>query len=150
MFRKKPMFGVLMTVFVILALVAGGFALFRLGFAQGYSTNIIAEGDGSTLTYPDGLHPGFGRYYGHPMGFFFFGRMIGMFFFIGLLFMFFGGIRRMFWYRRWKHAGGRDPDAWKDCHHHQHHWGPPPWARDEEVSTSEDKTDEASEEAEKI
>ncbi len=151
MFRKKSVFGVLMTFLVILVLIAGGFALFRLGFAQGYSSGIITEGDGGALAYPDGFQRGFGHPYAYPMGFFGFGRLIGLFFFIGLLFMIFGGIRRMFWCRPWRFAGGPDSEKWKEWYRHHpaaHKWGPPPWAGDEKPADIDDEADEASEEVE--
>ncbi len=141
MLRNKSIFGVLMTVLVILALVAGGYALFRLGFAQGFSSGSIAEGDGSALAFPEGFRPGYGYHYGHPLGFFGFGRLIGLFFFIGLLMLFIGGIRRMFWCRPWRYAGGPDSEAWKKWYQHHpaaHKWGPPPWENDEKSAEADD------------
>ena len=150
MFRKKSVFGVLMAVLVILALIAGGFALYRLGFAQGYSSGIFAEGDGSGLPLPEGYHRGLGYHYGYPMGFFVFGRLIGLFFFNGLLFLLIGGIRRMFWCRPWRYAGGPDSQKWKEWYRHNpaaHKWGPPPWAGDENPTDLDKESDQASEEA---
>ncbi len=147
MFRKRSIFGVLMTVLVILALTAGGFALFRAGFAQGYTSGLIAEGDASALTFPDGYPRSFGPHYGYPMGFFAFGRLIGMFFFVGLLVLLIGGIRRMFWCRPWKHAGGSHPAAWKHWRDHPeaHKWGTPPWAKDWKAPEDESAVSEEDE-----
>jgi hypothetical protein len=147
MFRRRSIFGGLMTIFLIVALVAGGFALFRFGFAQGYTAGIAGEGDGSTLTVPGPYSHGFGPYFGYPVGLFVFGRLIGMFFFIGLLFMLFGGIKRMFWFRHWKTAGAPGSEAWKDWlgHPAAHKWGAPPWARDEKEPDDADKPEETSE-----
>jgi len=146
MFRKKSIFGALMTLLVVVVLVTGGFALFRVGFAQGYSTGITAEGDGSAIAFPDGFQRGFGPNIGYPMGVFVFGRLIGMFFFVGLLIMLIGGIKRMFWYRHWKTAGGPGSEVWKDWHYHPgaYKWGPPPWAKDENISNKSDEPDETS------
>ena len=148
MFRSKTIFRALMALLLVMALIAGGFALYRVGFTQGYSSGVISEGDGSALALPEGFRPGlmphYGFGYGHPMGFFFIGRLIGLFFFFGLLFMIFGGIKRMFWYRHWR-AAGRDSEAWKKWyqqHPAAHKWGPPPWAGDEESSDLEGETGE--------
>ncbi|MBL7164576.1 MAG: hypothetical protein ISS57_18470 [Anaerolineales bacterium] len=150
MFRKKPIYGVLMTVLVIIALIAAGVALYRVGFVQGYTTGLVTEGDGSALAFPGDFQRGFPPHFGHPMGFFVFGRLIGLFFFVGLLVLLIGGIRRLFWCRPWKFAGGPHPEAWKDWHHHAaaHQWGPPPWAREGKPEDKVDEPEGESEEAE--
>ncbi len=150
MFCKKPVFSVLMTILVIIALIAGGFALFRVGFAQGYTSSLAADGDGSALIFPGDFQRGFPSHFSHPMGFFIFGRLIGMFFFVGLLILLIGGIKRMFWFRHWKSASGPGSETWKDWHHHAaaHHWGPPPWVQGGKPDDNADESDGESAETE--
>lgn len=112
MFRGRFLFTTLVTLVVLGLLAAAGFGLVRLGWSQGYSAGLLAEG-------AEFAQPYFGPRYWGP-GFFgggFFSLLfgVGLFFFFGMFILrilFFG--RHM---RAWRRAGGRGPEDWGK------HWG---------------------------
>lgn len=127
MFRKRSVFGFLSAILVVLLLLGGGAALFRAGYAQGYTTGLVTEGEAGELVSPENFYPRFSHHYRYPMGFFP-GHLFGLFF-GGLLFLM---ILRLIFFRR-RGMCGPHPAAWK--HWYQNHpeaqkWGPPPWAKD--------------------
>jgi hypothetical protein len=115
MFRFGFLFRFLLALVLIGVLVAGGMALYRTGWAQGYQNGAAAVGSGANTTpalpapyyaYPP-VPYGFG--YGFHPFFFPFGPFLGIGFFLLILFMV-GGLFRFGMRRHW--AGGFGPGGW--------------------------------------
>jgi hypothetical protein len=130
MFRFGFLWRFLLALLLLGLLVAGGSALYRAGFAQGYqAAALAANSSGSTGTpglpvqgyYP---YPYFWPGYGYP-GFFPFGPLLGIGFFL-LVFFLIGGLFRGFAGRHWAgHTGhgdwGHGPEGswareWRERH----------------------------------
>ena len=144
MFKNRKYLGILIAVVVVLALIAGGFGLYRMGFMHGAAANINFEdlqmsheafmpfhGDEG---YAAGRFP-HSRGFISPMGFNPLGGLFGLFFFGLILFLIFRGIASLFWGRRMHMAYGP----------HGHPWGPPPWvseARPAQTAPENQDTDD--------
>ncbi len=110
MFRFGFLLRFLLALLIIGGLVAGGVALYRTGYAQGYQTAamVLANNKAAAPGVPP-VMPYYG--YGYPFvyhwgfGFPFFFPLIGIGFFL-LFFFLIGGLFRFGMYRRWAHAGG--------------------------------------------
>ncbi len=147
MFRNKKTFSILTIVILVLVLIAGGFALYRIGFLHGAAAGLNSEDLMMGREFFDSYHSGRLPYSGmfphsrgfYPMGFNPLGGLLGLLFFGFILFLIFRGIASLFWGRRMHMAYG----PWQ--HHHGQHWGPPPWAAPEtaakETSDAEDKSE---------
>ena len=113
MFRYGFFWRFLLTLFVIGVIVAGGMGLYRAGWAQGYQAAALTANPngsgGATPILPYGGYfpyrfwPGFGPFFA-PFGLFF-----GLGFFL-LVFFLFGGIFRLWGWRRW--GGYYGPGGW--------------------------------------
>jgi len=121
----------------VLLLLGGGAAIFRAGYAQGYTTGYSSDGEAGELAFPENFHPRFPYHYRYPLGFFP-GHLFGLFF-GGLFFLM---ILRLIFFRRWAH-----PAAWKHWHHHPEaqKWGSPPWAKDWKAPENEETPSDESE-----
>lgn len=125
MFRNGIVPRIIIGLLIVALLAAGGVALYRFAWAQGYQTAVISAGQaaggaaGQVAPYtggPWGFAPlGYGLHFWTPhMGFPFFG--IALF----LLFLFLiGGLFRGFAHRRWSGAGG--PAAFWEQEHRRWH-----------------------------
>ncbi len=107
MFRTGFLWRFLLALILLGLLTAGGMALYRLGFAQGYQTAALAANSaGNPAVTPNlpGLYPYpyFWPAYGFH-GFFPFGPLLGIGFFL-LVFFLIGGLFRGF---AWRHFAGR-------------------------------------------
>jgi hypothetical protein len=123
MFRFGFLIRFLLALLIIGGLVAGGVALYRVGWAQGYQTGVLlsnktaAPGVPAVPYYGYPMMPYYG--YGPGFGFPFIFPLVGIGFF--LLFLFFiGGLFRFGMHRHWANAGqghweGRGgPWGWHD------------------------------------
>jgi len=131
MSKKYSFWGIFLKILLVVLVVAGGIALYRFGYTQGYLTGAAAEVGAESMTWPEGLYPGFAPHYMHPRGFFP-SRIPGLFFGGLLFFMGIAAIRRLFWFQRWRAVDGPEAEAWMHSWHacaHPHHWGPAPWMR---------------------
>ena len=120
MFRTGLLWRLILALLLVGVLAAGGMALFRAGWAQGYQTGALSaapsERGVAPVAPPYYPYPGYGFYpFFAPFGLF---PLIGLFF---LLFFLFGGLFRFGGWRRWhEHSGYGD-------------WGDrpvPPWAKE--------------------
>ena len=140
MFKKYSFLGIFLRILFVALLVAGGIALYRAGYTQGYVAGAAVEVSGDSITLPERFHPGLMPYRMHPKGFFP-GNMIGLFFGGLLFFMGIAAVRRMMWFQRWRAEGGPEAEAWMGgwhaCRPPFHHWGPPPWVRKDDSSQKE-------------
>jgi len=127
MFRFGFLFRILLALLIIGGLVAGGVAIYRLGWAQGYQASALLSNKSGTAVQP--ALPGM-PYYGYPMmpyygyrpgfGFPFF-PLIGIAFFLFFLFII-GGLFRFGMHRHWAQAqaghgpweGRGGPWGWHD------------------------------------
>jgi hypothetical protein len=130
MFRRGSFILRFMAALLLIAILAGGgYAVYRLGFTQGYAVGIAqTAGDSQQFRqgfpyYPGFMMPHFG------FGFFPIFPLFGFLFFGFFILMLVGFIFRP---RHWGPAGMQ--------HMHDHPWGPPPWAKEQpgaEPSSSE-------------
>jgi hypothetical protein len=144
MFKNRKYLGILVAVVLVLLLVAGGFALYRAGFAHGVAANLNIEdlgfmghGDFGSF-YDDGRYAAMGHpfsHHGRGFGFNPLGGLFGLFFFGLILFLIFRGIASLFWGRRMHMAYGP----------HGHPWGPPPWASEAKPVQTTPETQETDE-----
>ena len=147
MFNNRGSFVIrLIGILLLVGLMVGGGAMaYRAGVAQGIArAPEVAEALSSAAESGGGAPaPGYGYGYGYPyygfrphFGFFPFGGIFGFFLFIFLFF----GLMRLIFFRRWGwhhgHMHGRGP--WKG---YGRHWGPPPWAREDEEGEAEADAD---------
>jgi len=109
MFRFGFIFRFLLALLVIGGLVAGGVAIYRTGWAQGYQTGVALSTKAGAPAVPAvPVVPYYGYPYmpygpGYGYGFSFF-PLVGIGFF--LLFIFFiGGLFRFGMHRHWAHGG---------------------------------------------
>ncbi len=125
MFRYGILWRILLALLLVGVLIAGGAAIYRTGWAQGYQVGALAANSPNTqgnnpLPYRGYPYGGFWPGYGFP----FFFPPFGIFFGIGFFFLIFflvGGLFRLFGWRRW--AGPYGP----------RYWGPDPrWNRERE------------------
>ena len=122
MFRFGLLFRLLLALLVIGGLVAGGVAIYRIGWAQGYQASAILSNNKTTAPaapvapyygYPFMPYYGYGPGFGLPFLFPLFG--IGFF----LLFIFFiSGLFRFGMHRHWAHS---DQGRWEG---RRGPWGP--------------------------
>ena len=124
MFRYGLLARIILALLILGLLTAGGYGVYRLGFAQGYQTGAIAAApaDGQSPDNPQGrVAPyaygpwsyGYGpHFWGPGFGFFPFFPFFGLGFFLLFLFLI-GGLFRGWGYRRM--AGG--PGYW--AHEHE-------------------------------
>ena len=117
----------LLALLVIGLLFAGGAALYRYGFTQGYTQAvIIAANEGNQTTPAVPINPGWiyaypPMHWGFFPGFPLFGLVL-----IG--FLLFAALGFLFRPRHWGHSPmGAYPGHW---HGHESGWGTPPWARE--------------------
>ncbi len=109
MFRFGFLFRFLLALLIIGGLVAGGVAIYRLGWAQGYQTSVLlsskagAPAQPALPAVPYYGYPMMPYYYGPHFGFPFF-PLIGIGFFLFFLFII-GGLFRFGMHRRWAQAG---------------------------------------------
>ena len=132
MYRRGIFFRIVLAIILVLLIVAGGAATYRMGWGQGYLA-------GSALESVEGLESGWmapafrGHLYGpyYPgFGFPFLGLCFGIGFIFLIMFLL-GGIFRPWQQRRWAHHGN---------------WGPP-WAKDwEEYQRYKAEKEESTEE----
>ena len=127
MFRMGILGRVVLAVLIVGLLTAGGYGVYRMGWAQGYQTAAIsaaAAGQGSDnpqgqvapYAYGPWGYGGYGpRMWGPGFGFFPFFPLFGIGFFLLFLFLI-GGLFRGMGYRRW--GGGPGPGYWQ--HEHEH------------------------------
>ena len=125
MFRQGILWRFLLALVILGVLTAGGSALFRAGWTQGYQAAALeanANGSGGTAPalpyggyFPYRFGPGYGPFFA-PFGLFFgFGFFLVVFFLIG-------GIFRLGGWRRW--GGYYGPGDWGHGH------PAPPWAQE--------------------
>ncbi len=123
MFRGGFLLRILLALLLVGLLAAGGVALYRLGWAQGYQAGALATassttGQGNT---PNQVVPPapyyfygpwfYGRgFYGPGFGFFPFFPLFGLGFFL-IVFFLVGGLFRMWSFRRW--YGGPGSGYWR-------------------------------------
>ncbi len=126
MFRGGFLVRIFLTLLLVGLLVAGGVALYRFGWAQGYQAGALiaagsTSGQGSTPGQAAPPAPYYYPYapwfYGRPFigpgfGFFPFFPLFGLGFFL-IVFFLVGGLFRVWGYRRWH--GGPGPGYW----HHE-------------------------------
>ncbi len=123
MVRRYVFLRILITLLLVGLLAAGGAALYRFGWAQGYQAGALVAagstaGQGSQAAPPAPYYyPYAPWFYGRPFigpgfGFFPFFPLFGLGFFL-ILFFLVGGLFRMWGYRRW--YGGPGPGYW----HHE-------------------------------
>ncbi len=109
MHRFGFLFRFLLALLIIGGLLAGGVAIYRLGWAQGYQTSVLlsgktgAPGQPAFPAVPYYGYPMMPYYYGPHFGFPFF-PLIGIGFFLFFLFII-GGLFRFGMHHRWSHAG---------------------------------------------
>jgi hypothetical protein len=116
MYRTGFFWRFLLGLLLIGLLAAGGTALFRAGWAQGYQVAAISAASGAEGSVPAPLYYPYMGYGYRP----FFGPF-GLFGLVGMLFLFFilfGGLFRMWGWRRHAMHG-----KWEEGHM-------PPWARE--------------------
>jgi hypothetical protein len=123
MFRRGFLWRFLAALVIIGLLAAGGGALYRVGWMQGYQTGALtaaAQGsDRGTGNQVAPQAPGYGygpwmygpRFYGHGFGFFPFFPFFGIGFFL-LVFILFGAMFRWMIFRRV--VGGPGPFRWNE------------------------------------
>ncbi len=135
MFRGRFLAAGLFTLVLIGLLVAGGYSLVRVGWAQGYTAGLEAGPGAEALpVVPYAVYPRFGWF---GFGFFPFFCGIPLLFFGGLFllrFLFFGRFMRGWGRGGWGRGGWRRGEGWGDG------WGPgrrPPWADEGEASEEE-------------
>ncbi len=117
MFRFGFLFRLLLALLIIGGLVAGGVAIYRLGWAQGYQTSVLLSSKTGAPAQP--ALPAV-PYYGYPMMPYYYGPhfgfpflpLIGIGFFLFFLFII-GGLFRFGMHRRWAQAG-YGPWGWHD------------------------------------
>jgi hypothetical protein len=130
MFRTGFLWRFLLALLLFGLLAAGGAALYRAGFAQGYQAAALAANSTGNAAAPNLPAPGFypSPYfwpaYSYP-GFFPFGPLLGIGFFL-LVFFLIGGLFRSFAWRHyagqpghgdWGHGPeGRWAKEWKERH----------------------------------
>ncbi len=116
MFRYGFLWRFLLTLLVVGFLVAGGFGLYRLGWAQGYQAGAVVSQGNSSGQPPQLPYYGYPPYaygFGFPYFFFPFGPLLGIGFFL-LFFFLIGGLFRLGGWRRWRGDGGRGPRSDQD------------------------------------
>ena len=110
MFRFGFIFRFLLALLIIAGLVAGGVAIYRMGWVQGYQTSTLLSNKSGAPAQP--ALPAV-PYYGYPMmpygygpgfGLHFFFPLVGIGFFLFFLFII-GGLFRFGMHRRWAQAG---------------------------------------------
>ncbi len=111
MFRRFILLRILLTLILVGVLFAGGAALFRVGWAQGYQVGIQTTNPGNSQVLPHtpfyGFYPPYyGPGFGFPFFFFPFGPLLGIGFVV-LLFFLIGGLFRPWGWRRWGGYHGR-------------------------------------------
>lgn len=129
MFNRGHIFLRILLAFVFIGvLFAGGYALYRAGFSQGYAqAAMIAASDGQNPVPYIPVYPAYGYVYPpYHYGLFPFFPIVGIFLFGFLLFGIFGAIFRP---RRWGYPpSGPHPGHW---HGDPRAWGPAPWGSEQ-------------------
>jgi hypothetical protein len=140
MYRIGIFVRVVLGLLLVAVIIAGGVAVYRAGWAQGYQANIISTGGGEIDSGM--LVPGFRGYMYAPLypgfGFPFFGLCLGIGFIFLVMFLV-GGLLRPWGWKRW--AGHPHHGKWRN--------GPmPPWVKDwEEFRQKKAEQREAGEES---
>jgi len=121
MYRRGIFFRIVLAFLLLVVIVAGGMAVYRMGWGQGYLAGTAAAS--SEGVEPGLLVPGFGAHLSRPFypgfGFPFFGLCFGTGFIFLIMFLM-GGLLKPWGRRRWGHP-----------HHGKWEKGPmPPWAKE--------------------
>jgi hypothetical protein len=126
MFGFRIFWRIILALILVGLLAAGGVALYRTGWTQGYQTAALSVGAGTGEAQPQApvipaypLYPGWGHY-GPFYGFSPFTPLLWLGFFV-LIFFLIGGLFRPWGWRRW--GGGHVHGGWG-------HGPMPPWAKD--------------------
>jgi hypothetical protein len=122
---------------VIGLLIAGGSAIRRSAWSQGYMMGRLAAGgdDGEVVPYAPYGYPG-----SHLRPSLFLCG-VGPLFAVGLLFLLLVGAGKFFRFRAWREAGGPQDEGWAR-HWHPPHGPMPPWCWGREKA-SEEQAEEA-------
>lgn len=138
MYRRGIFFKIVLAILLVVVIIGGGFAVYRMGWGHGYLA-------GTALASSEGVEPGllmqgFGGHLYRPFypgfGFPFFGLCFGIGF-ISLIMFMVGGLLKPWGRRRWGHP-----------HHGKWAYGPkPPWAKEweeyqQKMADDGDETDE--------
>lgn len=121
MFGRGIFFRAMLAVLLLVVIVAGGMAAYRMGWGQGYLSGTASAS--SEAVEPGLLAPGFGAHLYRPyypgIGFPFFGLCFGIGFIFFVMFLV-GGLLKPWGRRRWGYP-----------HHGKWGKGPmPPWAKE--------------------
>jgi hypothetical protein len=125
---------------LILAIfVGGGVAIYKAGYANGFTVGALESEGGGEITAPQVLpHHGYPyRSVSRPFLMF---PVFGLCFSVFLLLAFFGGIRHLVYYKMWKSAGMPGQEEMGKYWHKAHrspHWRGPWW---ESKVTGKDKS----------
>ena len=137
--RSHIFLRILLALVLIGMLFAGGYALYRMGFSQGYAQGaVVAAGDGQSSAPNMPVYPPYGYMYPpFHFGFFPFFPIFGIFFFGFLFFILFRALIRPW---RWGYPpGGPPPGYW---HGGPGGWGPSGWRSEQPGSSPAEKTTE--------
>ncbi len=134
--------GAALTVLILVGLlVAGGSAIHRSGWTQGYMMGRLSAGDEAAVPFMPYGYPGRGFGLSHSL------CCVGPLLTIGLLFLLLIMAGKFFRFRAWKLADGPKGKDWAK-HWHRHHGTKPPWHWWGWDESSEEESEAAAPEAE--
>ena len=141
MYKSRFLIGFLVFVIVAILLAIGGFALYQLGYSQGYSTGLAmssVEEGAALLPHQSIQHFGYYPYLGYGG----FSRPLLLCFAGGAFLLVLFTILKSIRFLTWRSMMGAEPDKWhRYWRHHRH--GPPGWYGDDDPKPqgSEPKAD---------
>ena len=130
MYKSRFLIGFLVFVIVAILLAIGGYALYQLGYSQGYAAGLVmsAAEEGAEMIPHQAFPPL--RYYGH-MGYGGFSRPLLLCFAGGAFLVALLMILKTIRFLTWRSMVGSDPKKWPK-HWRTHRHGPPGWYSDDE------------------
>jgi hypothetical protein len=139
MFKSRFLIGFLVFIIVAILLVAGGFAVYQLGYSQGYATSLaVSTAEEGVKLIPQQAfpHPGYYWYIGYG-GFF---RPLLLCFAIVAFLLALFTILKTIRFLTWRSMIASDPEKWHR-HWRRYRHGPPGWYGYQESETQESESE---------
>ncbi len=139
MYKSRFLIGFLVFLVLAISLAAGSYALYQLGYSQGYSTGVtLSAVEKSPALIPDPALAPLGPYV-YP-GFWGFSRPLLLCFAAGAFLLALFTISKTIRFLTWRSVMASDPEKWHSHWRRYHRHGPPGWYGEDQPKAEESES----------